>query len=151
MNCLGKTTRWSFIAVLAYNSFGPLSGQTYADNYISNIFDDLVRPGFGYDVNFYSGFVSIFGNLLVVFLVERVPRLALLIPNLMFAPLAMWAMALAFYYNWVGLAVAANLVYCFTLYFGMNGLVYVYMNEISEPFVVGIGFAVSWGLRALFA
>jgi len=33
----------------------------------------------------------------------------------------------------------------------MNGVVYVYVNEISEPFIVGIGFAVSWGLRALFA
>jgi hypothetical protein len=128
-----------------------LSGQTHADNYICNIFDDLVPPGYGYDVNFYSGFVSVFGIILLLILVERIPRMALLIPNLMLTPLAMWTMALAFYYNWVGLAVAANLVYCFTLYFGMNGIVYVYLNEISEPFMVGIGFAFSWGLRELFA
>ena len=109
-----------------------------------------MRPGFGYEVSFYSGFVGLFGIVLLVLLVERVPRMTLLIPNLMFTPLAMWSMALAFYYNWVGLAVAANLLYCFSLEFGINGLLFLYLNEVSEPFVVGIGYAVSWGIRALF-
>jgi hypothetical protein len=123
---------------LAFATFTPLSGQTYYDNYISSIFDDLVRPGFGYDVNFYSGFVSVLGIILLLILVERIPRMALLIPNLMLTPLAMWTMALAFYYNWVGLAVAANLVYCFSLECGINGLMFLYLNEVGEPFIVGL-------------
>jgi hypothetical protein len=135
---------------LALATFTPLSGQVYADNYISSIFDDLVRPGFGYDVNFYSGFVNLFANLLLLILVERMSRMALLIPNLMLTPVAMWAMSLAFYYNWVGLAVAAYMVYCFTLHFKMNGIVYMYLNEVGEPFVVGLAYGVSWGVRALF-
>jgi hypothetical protein len=131
-------------------TFTPLSGQVYADNYISSIFDDLVRPGFGYDVNFYSGFVNLFANLLLLILVERMSRMALLIPNLMLTPVAMWAMSLAFYYNWVGLAVAANLVYCFSLSCGANGLMFLLLNEVGEPFVVGLAYGVSWGVRALF-
>ena len=58
-------------------------------------------------------------------------------------------MSFAFYFNFVNMAVGVNLVFIFTLYFGCNGVTYVFVNELVEPFVVGIGFAVSWGLRAL--
>ena len=41
------------------------------------------------------------------------------------------------------------MIFIFTLYFGNNGLTYVFVNELAEPFVVGLGFAVSWGLRSV--
>lgn len=35
------------------------------------------------------------------------------------------------------------------MYLGTNGICYVFVNELSEPFVVGLGFGVSWALRAI--
>ncbi len=61
----------------------------------------------------------------------------------------MWVMAFAFYYDWVDLAVAANLVYCFLLYFGTLGITFVLMNEISEPFVIGLGCATNWATKSI--
>ena len=47
-NCLSPNTRWSFLAIMAFNFWPPFAGLTYADSYMTEIFDKLVYDGFGY-------------------------------------------------------------------------------------------------------
>ena len=148
-NCISKKTRWSFFAMMAYNFWPTVSGMAYADNYMSVIFDKLVYDGFGYKLTFYSGFFCIAGSVCCVFMIERVNRLTILCGSQLVIIICMWLLAFSFYFNFVNLAVCVNLVFIFTLYFGINGICYVFVNELSEPFTVGIGFGVGWGMRAV--
>lgn len=149
INCLSKKTRWSFIAVMAFMTWAPMSGLTYAQSYMTTIFDKLVYDGFGYKLTFYSGFCCIAGSVCGLFLVERVNRLTLLCGCQLIISICMWLLAFAFYFNFVNFAVAINLVFVFTLYLGIHGVTYAFVNELSEPFVVGCSFGWAWVLISI--
>lgn len=135
--------------MMAYNFWAPFAGLTYADSYMSVIFDKLVHPGFGFEITFYSGFCCIGGALFALFAVERFNRVTLLCSSQLGIVICMWLLSFAFYFDLVYFAVAVNLVFIFILYCGQNGITFVFVNELSEPFVVGVGFALSWSLRSL--
>ena len=107
--------------------------------------------GFGYKLTFYSGFCCFAGGLLTVLVVNKIGRVPIIVGTHFGQCICMALMALSFYYDWVWLAIASNLVYCFILYFGTLGITYVLTNEISEPFVIGLGCATNWGTKSLIS
>jgi len=58
--------------------------------------------------------------------------------------ITMWLLSFSFYYDIVWLAVVANLVFTFMLYFGGTGPCFVWTNEVAEPFVVGLSLMAGW-------
>ena len=98
-NCISPKTRWSFLAMMAFNFWPPFAGLTYADSYMTEIFDKLVYDGFGYKLTFYSGFFVVAGNLCTLLIVERVNRVTLLCCAQLVITICMWLLAFCFYFN----------------------------------------------------
>lgn len=107
-NCINKKTRWSFLAIMAYNFWPPLAGLTYADNYMSIIFDKLNYDGFGYKLTFYSGFFCVAGSICTCIFINRINRVTLLCVTQLIISICMWLLAFAFYFKFVYMAVVVN-------------------------------------------
>jgi len=137
VNCFSKKTRWSFLAVMAFNTYAPFIGQVYSDNYTTSIFDKLVYDGFGFTYTFYSGFACVAGGLFAVIFVEKIGRKNIIIAGFLGEIIMMWILAIAFYFEIIPLAIAANLCFCFILYFSSVGVAFVWPNECAQPFVCG--------------
>lgn len=56
----------------------------------------------------------------------------------------MWIMAFSFYFEFINLAIASNILYSFVLYFTTIGVCYVWPNEVVQPFTCGLGICCSW-------
>merc|ERR1719362_1611616 len=63
----------------------------------------------------------------------------------------MFVMSVCFYYHFVTFALISSVGYTFTIYFGIIGIMYSYVNELVEPFVVGLGFAWGFGLGSFIS
>jgi len=146
-NACGKGTKWSFIAVMVYNLYSPVVGQTFTDNYSTSIFDKLHGEGFGYELTFYEGIVVVIAGLCVFAFIEKLGRQWIIVWGYMGMVAMMWCMSLGFYMNWLYVSVTSNLLFTFILYFSVTGSCFVWPNEVSQPFVVGLGFTVNWIMK----
>jgi hypothetical protein len=74
-NIIHKDRRLSFFAVIGFQTFTGLSGQTFNDTYSKNVFDILAdSESYGYKVTFYSGFTCFAGSILGGFVIKSMSR-----------------------------------------------------------------------------
>ena len=65
--------------------------------------------------------------------------------------ISMWIMSLSFFLNNSTLAFVSFVLANFSIYFGNLGIYYVYVNELGEPFIVGLGLAFLWIFKTIVA
>ena len=108
-NCLAIDKRWSFIAVIFFNGYSSWVGQVYLESYTSEIYGKLVDDKFGYTLTFYSAFPVIASGLCAVLFIEKLGRKTIIEITFFMQFACMWALALAFYFNFINMAVVVNL------------------------------------------
>lgn len=149
INLISRKQRYASLAVIMFNFYPPFAGQAYSDAYTTQIFDQLVYKGFGYEVTFYSGFASLAGGIVMMLCVNRVGRATVIVWTSFGFFICMYLLAVAFYMNWVWFAFSVQLIYSFILNMGTIGITFVFMNEIAEPFSVGVAMATNWICKSL--
>ena len=148
-NCISREGRYSFFAVTAFMFWNPISGQVYLDSYVSRIFDKFVYDGFGFQVTFYSGILAVVGTICLLYFIEKFDRIPIQVTSQLITIICMWLLSLCFYFEMINTAFAVSLIFTLTYWFGNSGVHQVYLNEIAEPFVVGIGFGVNWAMKCI--
>ena len=149
-NVFNKKTRFSQLAVIFLNIYTPLSGQAFTDNYSVIVFDKIGGEGFGYEVSFYSGILVVVGGLLALLLVKKIGlRLIWLYGGAFMLLIGMYLLSLGFFMNTTWICQIGIFVCNFSIYFGHIGTYATYVNELAEPFVVGLGIAVAWTVKSI--
>ena len=148
-NLINPEQRYAALACILFNFYPPFAGQAYSDVYTTRIFDKLVYDGFGYELTFYSGFAALAGGISIIFCINHVGRVPIIVWSHFGHFVCMYLLALSFYFEWQWFALDVNLFYTFLLYFGTVGITFVFMNEISEPFTVGVAVAVNWIAKSI--
>jgi MFS family permease len=148
-NLGNKKTMLSFFAVMLFNIFPNVAGNAFTDNYSSVVFDQIGAKGFGYEVNFYCGFVVLASAILAGLTLDSYGRRNIVISGCLLMIVSNWLMGIGFYYLSPSLVFASTIGVNIASYYGNAGIYYVYMNEISEPFVMGLGIAMLWASRTV--
>ena len=147
-NLIDPKVRYAALACIMFNLYPPFAGQAYSDVYTTRIFDKLNYVGFGYELTFYSGFAALAGGISILFVINHFGRRPIIVWSFFGQFVCMFLLALSFHFKWIYIASAINLFYTFLLYFGFMGVTFVFMNEIGEPFTVGISVAFNWIARS---
>ena len=65
-----RATRYSTLAAIFLPMINQFSGQAFLDCYSVLVFDRIFYKGYGFEINFYNGFVVLFGAIVCVFLLN---------------------------------------------------------------------------------
>lgn len=147
-NIFSKDRVFSFLAVMGYMAFTSWSGQTYNDSYSKEIFTNFVDVDFSHQVVFYSGFTVVAGSILGGLILNKVPRRDFILGVYFLQIMCMYFLTMAMYFEWINMAVVCTMAYSFWLYFGLASC-YVFPNEVAQPFISGLGYAMNWVSKSI--
>lgn len=148
---MDKKVRYSSLAILFLNVFPNIAGQAFTDIYTKDVFTQLNMPELGAEVNFYCGFVVLLAASSAFLSMDYLGRKTIFIYGSFSLIVSMLLMSISFYLNDPVLAFYSFCLANFSLYFGNLGIYYVYVNELGEPFIVGLGLAVLWIVKTIMA
>jgi hypothetical protein len=134
---------------MLFNIFPNVSGQAFTDNYTSVVFDQIGAKGFGYEVNFYCGFVVLASSISAAVSLDYFGRRPIVMFGCLIMLFSIWLMGIGFYFMSPSMTFISTIGINIAVYYGNLGIYYVYMNEISEPFVMGLGLAMLWGSKTI--
>lgn len=147
-NICSRDKIYSFLTVQMYVTYTSFSGQTYCDSYSKEVFTKFKDEEFSYEVVFYSGFAVLLGSIVGTVILNRIPRKEFILSAYMLQLISIYLLTIAMYFQWIYIAAACNLTYSFFLYYGLAS-VFVFPNEVAQPFIVGIGYAMNWVAKSL--
>lgn len=150
-NIINKKVRYSSLAVFSFNIWPNIAGQAFTDIYTKDVFNDLNEPELGTEISFYCGFVVLGAAVLAFFTMDHIGRKPMFVYSSMGLMVTMCFMSLSFYLNNKWMAATSFGLANFCIYFGNLGIYYVYVNELGEPFTVGIGLAFLWIFKTIMA
>ena len=143
-----RATRYSTLAAIFLPMINQFSGQAFLDCYSVLVFDRIFYKGYGFEINFYNGFVVLFGAIVCVFLLNFWGRKFTFLLGAYQQLVFIWGITFCFYFKYGTQAVVCSACY----YFACNQsicVLYVYLNEICEPFVSGISISGLWLTRTI--
>ena len=146
-NMLSKRQRFAALAIVMFNVYPAIAGNAYADSFTTTIFDKAVYKGFGYEVTFYGGFAGMLSTAAVLLVANKWGRKTILVWSQFCFCNCMLLLGVCFYFEWKWIALCVNFVFIFLANFDIG---YVWMNEVGEPFNVGVGQACSWFTESLY-
>lgn len=149
-NICSRDRIYSFLCIVFLNLYAPFTGQVFIESYTTRVFTKFMNAEFAKNVNFYSGFAVILGSITGPLIIQRMKRITFMYGNLILAMVSMGFMAVGMYFKLKIVVFVSNVGYFF-FYNVFMGIAFVYPHEVSQPFVVGIGFSVNFGFRAIVA
>lgn len=147
-NVCSKATRYSTLAGIFFTMFNQCDGQVFLDNYSTIVYDKILYEGAGFDVNFYCSLVVLLANFTCIVTIEFLGRKTIFLFGALCQLIFMWCQSFSIYYNYYTMTIISTVCYSFGSNF-TSSIMYVYLNEIAEPFVVGLSISALWFSKTL--
>jgi len=143
-----RSTRYSTLAAMALTMLSQLGGQVFLDNYSTLVFNRMFFPGVGQEINFYDGIVILSATFLCMFTLDSLGRKTIFLAGGLGQIVFIWGITFSLYMKYDKLTVLFAACYTFCSNFA-SSVMFVYLVEICEPFVVGVAIAMLWLTRSM--